>query len=334
MTAPAQLSLAHATLVGGGTAGDYKTAQELGATLEVRGGSGAALPAVLAVDHVTVDGSSGIAVFLDAARFAPGSTALTITRAGFHPILLGADSATELPDGAYTGNAVDAILLQSVGTAAAFEQTRSIAADTVLHDRGVPYQVGVLPTAITVGDGVAGHPLATLMIEAGVTLAFVPQTPGTSSRLQVRPPGALVVAGTAAHPVVFTSSAATPAPGDWQGIEFRNFLDPTSHIDHAAIDYAGGASAAVGVCEWKAGSGDRAELAAVILSVPDGDQPATGMISNTSFAHSAGAAIYRGWRATDVDLQPTNTFTDIAGCLETDVPNASNACPTTACPSL
>ena len=49
---------------------------------------------------------------------------------------------------------------------------------------------------------------------------------------------------------------------------------------------------------------------------------------------AAGAAIYRGWRAADVDLQPTNTFADIAGCLETDVPNASNACPATACPSL
>jgi hypothetical protein len=57
-------------------------------------------------------------------------------------------------------------------------------------------------------------------------------------------------------------------------------------------------------------------------------------ISNTSFAHSAGAAIYRGWRAADVDLRPTNTFADIAGCLETDVPDASNACPAAACPSL
>ena len=333
-TAPARISLAHATLIGGGTAGDYRTAEDLGAMLEARGGASAAtLPTVLGVDHVVVDGASGIAVFLNGARFTAASTALTVTRAGFHPMLLGADTATELPAGSYTGNAVDSILLQSAGTAAAFEQARPLIADTILHDRGVPYQVGVLPAQITVGSNVPTDPRATLTIEAGVTLAFVPQTT-SSSRLQIRQPGALVVAGTAAKPVTFTSAAATPAAGDWQGIEFRGNLDPSSHIDHAVIDYAGGASFAVGVCEWQAGSGDRAELAALIISAPDGEQPAAGMVANTAIDHSAGAGIYRAWRAVDVDLMPSNTFNDIAGCLESNVPSASNACPTTSCPTL
>lgn len=331
-TAPARLSLAHATLIGGGTAGDYRTAEELGAMIEARGAA-ATLPTVLGVDHVTVDGASGIAVFMNAARFTAASTALTITRAGFHPILLGADTATELPAGAYTGNTADSILLQSAGTAAAFEQARPIVADTVLHDRGVPYQVGVLPTAITVGSNVATDPPATLTIEAGATLAFVPEA-GSTSRLQVRQPAALVVAGTATSPVTFTSAAAAPAAGDWQGIEFRGFLSPASHITHAVIDYAGGPSFAIGVCEWQAGSGNRAQLAAVIISVPDDEHPNADMIGSTAIDHSAGAGIYRGWTTTDVDLITGNTFNDVAGCLETNVPNAQNACPATSCPTL
>ena len=93
---PARMSLAYATLTGGGTAGTYQTADQLGAALAVRGG--ATLPQMLHVDG-DVTGASGIAVLMNGARFTTGSTALTISGAGFFPILLGADSANELPYG-------------------------------------------------------------------------------------------------------------------------------------------------------------------------------------------------------------------------------------------
>ena len=333
--APARVSLAHTTLEGGGTAGDYKTAAQLGATLVVHGD--ATLPPVLAIDHVTVDGSSGIAVFLDAARFAPGATGLTVSNAGFYPVLLGADSATDLPDGDYTQNANAAILLQTTGTAAIFDQTRIVLADTTLHDRGVPYQVGAVPATIVVADGVAGHPAATLTIDPGVTLRFVPQGVTGTSRIQVRglstgvPQGALVAAGTAAQPIVFTSSAATPAAGDWQGLEFRGAVDPSTRIDHAVVEYAGGPSFATGVCEWQPGTGNAKQDGAVIIGLADGQVP-TEFVTNTAVSASAGVGVYRGWKATDVDFLATNTFTGIAGCLQTNVPNAANACPATACP--
>jgi hypothetical protein len=336
VVAPARASLAYATLQGGGTAGDYKTAQQLGATL-VAHGTAAMLPAVLAVDHVTVDGSSGIGVFLDAARFVPGATALTVSNAGFYPVLLGADSATDLPDGDYTQNADAAILLQTTGTAAIYDQTRIVLADTTLHDRGVPYQVGAVAATIVVADGVAGHPAATLTIDPGVTLRFTPQGVTGTSRIQVRgvstgvPQGALVAAGTTAQPIVFTSSAATPAAGDWQGLEFRGAVDPSTRIDHAVIEYAGGPSFAVGVCEWSPGTGNAKQDGAVIVGIADGQVP-TEFVTNTAVSASAGVGVYRGWKATDVDFLATNTFTGIAGCLQTNVPSAANACPATACP--
>src|SRR5664279_4096334 len=130
--APSRMSIAYVTLTGGGTAGDYKTADQLGATIVARGD--ATLPAILHTYHVTVDGSSGLGVFLNSTRFTTGSPALTIKNAAFYPILLGADAATDLPDGIYTGNTNDEILLQSAGTAAAFEQGRTLLGDVTIHD--------------------------------------------------------------------------------------------------------------------------------------------------------------------------------------------------------
>jgi hypothetical protein len=332
---PAKLQLAFTSFDGGGTLGDYKTADQLGATLVVRGD--ATLPQILAVDHVTVTHSSGIAVFMNSARFAPASTVLTIATSGAYPILLGADSASDLPAGAYTGNASDAILLQSAGTAAAFEQGRALLADVTLHDRGVPYRVGLVPATIIVGDGIQGHPPAKLSIEAGVTMTFTPEGTSSTSRLQVRgypngtPQGALVVTGTAAMPVVFDSAAAAPAAGDWQGLEFRNAIDPATSIIHAAIRNAGGPSFAVGVCEWKPGVGQGREDGSVIISLAPGVVP-TAFIVSTSFENSAGVGVYRGWSVDDIDFLGTNLFSGIAGCLETNVPDASNACPATPCP--
>ena len=332
---PAKLQLSYASFTGGGTAGDYKTADQLGATIVARGD--ATLPQLVAIDHVTVEHSSGIAVFMNSARFAPGATALTIASSGAYPILLGADTATDLPDGSYTGNANDAILLQSAGTSAAFEQGRTLLADATLRDLGVPYRVGLVPATIIVGDGVVGDPPATLTIDAGVTLLFTPEGTSGSSRIQVRghsdgtAQGALVVAGTAAKPVVFDSAAATPAAGDWQGLEFRNAVDPATAINYASIRNAGGPSYAVGVCEWKPGAGSDREDGSVIIGLAPGVVP-SAFITNTVFSNSAGVGVYRGWNTVDVDFLATNTFDGVAGCLETNIPNAENLCPTTACP--
>jgi len=84
---------------------------------------------------------------------------------------------------------------------------------------------------------------ATLTIEPGVTVKF-----GAGRALSVS--GGLVARGTAQQPIVFTSNAASPKPGDWGYIKFEsNSLDATydgegayvsgSIIQHAVVEYTG-----------------------------------------------------------------------------------------------
>ncbi len=51
--------------------------------------------------------------------------------------------------------------------------------------------------------------------------------------------GKLVAAGTEAEPIVFTSAAATKAPGDWVGIFFSDNTSAGTVLDHVRIEYAG-----------------------------------------------------------------------------------------------
>ena len=83
----------------------------------------------------------------------------------------------------------------------------------------------------------------TLTIEPGVQIRF---NPGTGLFVGVALHGlgghygALSVQGTAASPVTFTSNAASPAPGDWKGIYFRNEThDAATLLEHCIIEYGG-----------------------------------------------------------------------------------------------
>ncbi|MCP4710016.1 MAG: hypothetical protein GY869_15440, partial [Planctomycetes bacterium] len=52
--------------------------------------------------------------------------------------------------------------------------------------------------------------------------------------------GALIAQGTVDDPILFTSNAETPAPGDWQGICFEDATDDTlTIIEHCTIEYGG-----------------------------------------------------------------------------------------------
>jgi RHS repeat-associated protein len=52
--------------------------------------------------------------------------------------------------------------------------------------------------------------------------------------------GALKAQGTAEAPIIFTSNTSSPAPGDWKGIYFTNYIDDaTSFLEHSVIEYGG-----------------------------------------------------------------------------------------------
>ncbi len=52
--------------------------------------------------------------------------------------------------------------------------------------------------------------------------------------------GTLIANGTSGNPITFTSSAASPAPGDWGRIVFYNGTDGSTILDHCTVEYGHG----------------------------------------------------------------------------------------------
>lgn len=313
------LSLASVTLEGGGT--DQDTYR--GASLVARGTAGSP-SALLKVDHVTVKGSAGLGVGLFNARFDAASTELVVTGSGWFPVYLGADSLSSLPAGVYTGNFIDEILLQSVETAV-YANDRPLHEAVIMHDRGVPYRVGSKGADLRIGDGYPTTAPGALTIEPGVTVKFFA---GTSSRILIDaakvgaawvPRGKLIIAGTADKPVRLTSTASSPAPGDWTGVYFAHVVDPGSRIDHAVIEYAGGDSGTIGVCKASNTATNYDADCSIIFSL-EGDLGAGQVVTNSRLANGLGCGVYRGWHGSDVDFRPTNTFVGLAGCSQSNLP--------------
>jgi hypothetical protein len=78
---------------------------------------------------------------------------------------------------------------------------------------------------------------ATLTFEEGVKVSF-----DTDTYMWVDY-GKMVVKGTDAAPVIFTSSNKSPAPGDWAGIGFKEKTSAGTTIDHLIVEYAGSKAA-------------------------------------------------------------------------------------------
>ncbi|MCP4709640.1 MAG: hypothetical protein GY869_13520, partial [Planctomycetes bacterium] len=122
-----------------------------------------------------------------------------------------------------TGNSQDGI--EVIGS--------NITKDVLWRTNNTPY---IVTGSITVYKD-ATTP-ATLTIEAGVEIRFngnLELTIGTSNLK-----GALIAQGTVDDPILFTSNAEMPAPGDWQGICFEAPTDDALTIlEHCIIEYGG-----------------------------------------------------------------------------------------------
>jgi methionine-rich copper-binding protein CopC len=85
--------------------------------------------------------------------------------------------------------------------------------------------------------------LAALTIEPGVEVRFSPGTGlyiGKYLNTSYSYWGALKAQGTAEAPVIFTSNAPVPAPGDWKGIYFTSAIDPAAtFLEHSVVEYGG-----------------------------------------------------------------------------------------------
>ena len=159
----------------------------------------------LRVANVTIDGSDDYGVSLVSFEaFTDDSTQLTVRNATLGAIDAGLRVAGSIPDGTYTGNTVDEIVLE--------RDLDELTSDVTLHARGVPYRLGQPDSGdgFVIGSATAAMPKATLTVEPGVTVEVSP-----IGGLYVNAGSALVAKGSAALPIVFTSGNTPPAPGDW-----------------------------------------------------------------------------------------------------------------------
>ncbi|RMH42480.1 MAG: hypothetical protein D6689_08070 [Deltaproteobacteria bacterium] len=314
--APGELRLAYATFTGGG--GDSITYD--GATIVVDGDSEPPLDPIAFVDHVRVENSAGYGILVRrTGAFVDGSADLVVTGSGADladapaPVLITAEAIGTLPEGDYTGNAVDEIRIEH-GPA-----NSAITVDTTFAGRGVPYHA---PEGITVARaiGAEADPAPTLTVEPGVTIQFGPGSElaiGTDT-IDHGTPGGLNAVGTADAPIVFTSDAESPAAGDWVGIVFREPPQgATNALEHAVIEYAGGDCSCGGWSCPAVLSGDDQDLpedaAVLIYSWP----PPASFMTNCTIRHSAGWGVLRGWTGAAIDFEAGNTFEDVAYCAQT-----------------
>ena len=314
-TTPALNQLQHVTIEYAGSGSAYH-----GASVALLGGNtpGPLVP-VAKVVSVAIKHSGGLGAFLDTqAAFADGSTDLTITSSGNatdpRPVGMEFRALGSLPSGSYTGNLKDEIWVDSDGY---------VTTSVTMHQVGVPYWIYAQhDNQPTIAQVNAGQPAPVLTIEAGVRLRMAPATElvvGFGQDVNtLGSPASMIAIGTAAQPIVFTSAANVPAPGDWVGIHFGGTGGPPNQVDHASIEYAGGDPLING---FSCTPGPSQNSAVLIYSWKPGQE----FITNSAILHSSGHGILRGWVDGGPDFLPTNTF-DVAGCKQT-LPRQTGGCP-------
>ncbi len=319
--APGTVRLAHVRLEGGG-------ADEANAygTLEARGDQLAPAQEILHVDHVQVLRSAGFGVSLrGGAAFTAGSRELTVSESAKAPLRILPRLASNVPTGTYTGNAVDAIQIE---TEAYGDVTLG---DVTLRDRGVPYRVGGEDSAGTlVVSGEVGK--VTLTLEPGVVLAFARNEAAAlviGAAAGAPSSAALVARGTAERPIVFTSASDTPAAADWQGLVFDGIPDPETALEHVEVRFAGGPSRANSHHCEPDGAFSTDEDAAISIY----GQPASAFVTNSLVADSGRIGVNLAYQGDFVDFAPTNVFEAVPGCDVSRPRNPDGTCPaSSACP--
>lgn len=230
------------------------------------------------LDHVTVRQCASYGVFLgEDAGFGEGSTHLTVEETAKHAVWFHQPATVDTVPPNSTFDANPSAVKVTAGP---------IETSTTWMDLGVPYDVS---------EGfvdVAGTSRPVLTIAAGTRLRF-----GAESGLRAgvtADAGDILAVGTAEAPVVFTSDAEEPAPGDWGGLVFEDAASTGSKLQWAVVEYAGGER------------GTNYSNAAVSVFTDNKGE----FIRNTTIRHSEGFGILR---ATDLHGNFVTDFT--AGAL-------------------
>lgn len=315
LEAGSSAELSYVTFENGGTE------DVLGATIVDLGDGTLPAKRTLFVDHVTIRGSKGVGLRMDRVTgFAPGSDALVITDSGDEttpfPLIVDEYGIDSLPRGDYTGNELDAILVDANST---------LQESATMRNVGVPYRIGTWPNGDLVVGGGSGKSLTTLTIEPGTRLEFFPGTALEIEHITGEFPasGAIVADGTAAEPIVFTSAAEVPAAGDWRGMWFGGIASAQNSMSHVVLEYTGADCG----CILVSCSDVDAYEGAMIFS----QEPPTAFLSDAVISHGSGHGIVLGYMGDTKDFKGGAKFEDMGGCSQTlptqpSCPNPKPSC--------
>jgi len=315
--------LAYVTLSNGGAISSNSNA-----VLDVWGSSTPTRTENARLRHVTISGSLQFGLTVErAGTLTADSTDVTIVGAKLGPVMArGSALVGGIPDGQYTGNGVDEILVID---------RDSMTEDTTWHDRGVPYRIGdenLNGVDFRIGAS-SGATLTTWTIEPGVTIRVTPSGRITINHATTGTAGTIVARGTAARPIVFTSASLTPAAGQWRGLVFDGAPTSGTVLDFVEIRYAGGPSQSNSFhCEaGSAGAYSRDEDAALAFF----GEPTAQVLTHSVIADSAADGVDLAYTGNPVDFLAGNTFTNIARCrvtLPRTPPGGACPSPVPACP--
>ncbi|MBX2883500.1 MAG: hypothetical protein KTR32_26330, partial [Granulosicoccus sp.] len=115
--------------------------------------------------------------------------------------------------------------------------SEAVVCDTVLETTRIEENTTLNLSCYLVNDDLDVRQPAKLTISAGTTLKFA-----SGKQLIVREGGSLSANGTAANKIVFT--AQDPTPGFWDGIYFFGSNSSSNVLNHAIVEYGGGAGVA------------------------------------------------------------------------------------------
>jgi hypothetical protein len=269
---------------------------------------------VLTADELVIGNPVGGGILLDGmAAFTPQSTYLGVSGAQDHPVAMHLMAAGSIPF-TQVQNSVydDAVMLTS---------QPNVTADTTLNGNMPLY----IESEVKVGQPVAGTTV-TLTIEGGAVLRFAP---GIDVRMYFgnggSGAGVLMANGAADKQILFTSAAASKAPGDWAGLLLLNSVG--SQLNYVTIEYAGAPNGFVSVNCRPNGSTDNAAMLVA-------DIPGSSFLTNSTFQYSAGHGIDAIWKNStndSPDIAAGNTFTSNAGCKQTFNAMLQGSCPSLGC---
>lgn len=309
---------AYATVSDGGQPASNAVANSVGAFFGQTSTNTGAVTTAYSFEHVTITGSRSDGIVLSGVDIDAASTALTITGAAQFPVRIGAAAIGSVPDGNYSGNGTNAILVMA-------GVNETIKSDLTIHDRGVPYQIGDGTGGADLRVGSGTSTIATVTIDPNVTLAFKKggglYVEFNDTNLPAS--GALVAKGSSGNAITFTSAESPKAPGDWVGIAFNSIPDAHDALDNVVIDSAGADADAIEGCPLDT------EVEGALLLV--GEAPASGFLTNSVISNSARDGVFRGWINTNIDFAATNTFMNVPNCHETNILISQGVCPTTPC---